>query len=84
MKITKRQLRRIIKEEKAKLVSEMGFRHPKTGEDLLLMLNDVVDKLMAAGMDTDELAGELRGLADDVEDSRYVNMQNSAYRNEDK
>ena len=84
MKITKRQLRRIIREEKAKLVSEMGFRHPKTGEDLLLMLNDVVDKLMAAGMDTDELAGELRGLADDVEDSRYVNMQNSAYRNEDK
>jgi len=83
MKITKRQLRRIIKEEKAKLVSEMGFRHPKTGEDLLLMLNDVVDKLMDAGMDTDELAGELRGLADDVEDSRYVNMQNSAYRNED-
>jgi len=84
MKITKAQLRRIIREEKAKLVSEMGFRHPKTGEDLLLMLNDVVDKLMDAGMDTDELAGELRGLADDVEDSRYVNMQNSAYRNEDK
>jgi len=84
MKITKNQLRRIIKEEKAKLMSEMGFRHPKTGEDLLLMLNDVVDKLMDAGMDTDELAGELRGLADDVEDSRYVNMQNSAYRNEDK
>ena len=82
MKITKRQLRRIIKEEKAKLVSEMGFRHPKTGEDLLLMLNDVVDKLLDQGMDTMELAGELRGLADDVEDSRYVNMQNSAYRNE--
>ena len=80
MKITKRQLRRIIKEEKAKLVSEMGFRHPKTGEDLLLMLNDVVDKLLDQGMDTMELAGELRGLADDVEDSRYVNAQNSAYR----
>ena len=83
MKITKNQLRRIIKEEKAKLVSEMGYRHPKTGEDLLLMLNDVVDKLLDQGMDTMELAGELRGLADDVEDSRYVNMQNSAYRNED-
>ena len=82
MKITKRQLRRIIKEEKAKLVSEMGDRHPKTGEDLLLMLNDVVDKLLDQGMDTMELAGELRGLADDVEDSRYVDMQNSAYRNE--
>ena len=82
MRITKNQLRRIIKEEKAKLVSEMGYRHPKTGEDLLLMLNDVVDKLLDQGMDTMELAGELRGLADDVEDSRYVNMQNSAYRDE--
>jgi len=81
MKITKRQLRRIIKEEKTKLISEMGYRHPKTGEDLLLMLNDVVDKLLDQGMDTMELAGELRGLADDVEDSKYVNMQNSAYRN---
>jgi len=80
MKITKRQLRRIIKEEKAKLVSEMGFRHPKTGEDMFLMLNDIVDKLLDMGMDNMELAGELRGLADDVEDSRYVNMQNSSYR----
>ncbi len=82
MKITKNQLKRIIKEEKAKLVSEMGFRHPKTGEDMLLMLNDIVDKLLDKGMDTAELAGELRGLADDVEDSKYVNMQNSAYSNE--
>ena len=82
MKITKNQLRRIIKEEKTKLVSEMGFRHPKTGEDMFLMLNDIVDKLLDMGMDTAELAGELRGLADDVEDSRYVNMQNSSYREE--
>ena len=82
MKITRRQLRRIIKEEKSKLVSEMGFRHPKTGEDMFLMLNDIVDKLLDMGMDTAELAGELRGLADDVEDSRYVNMQNSSYREE--
>jgi len=69
MKITKRQLRKIIKEEKQKLLSEAAYRHPKTGEDLLLMLNDVVDKLMDAGMDYYELAGELRGLADDVENS---------------
>ena len=83
MKITKNQLRRIIKEEKAKLLKEQAYRHPRTGEDLLLMLNDVVDKLLDQGMDTYELAGELRGLADDVEDSRYVNAQNSAYRNQD-
>jgi len=70
MKITKNQLRRIIKEERAKLLKEGGYRHPKTGEDLLLMLNDVVDKLMDAGMDFYELADELRGLADDVENSQ--------------
>jgi hypothetical protein len=69
MKISKRQLRRIIKEEKVKLLKETGYRHPKTGESLLLMLNDVVDKLLDQGMDTLELAEELRGLADDVEDS---------------
>ena len=46
-----------------------GYRHPKTGESLLLMLNDVVDKLLDQGMDTAELAEELRGLAADVEDS---------------
>tara|TARA_B100000886_G_C20347268_1_gene459218 strand:+ start:159 stop:392 length:234 start_codon:yes stop_codon:yes gene_type:complete len=70
MKITKRQLRRIIKEEKAKLVNEMrGYRDPKTGEDLFLKLNGIVDMLLDMGMDTLELANELRGLADDVEES---------------
>ena len=54
MKITKRQLRRIIKEERAKLIAEQQYRHPKTGEDLFLMLNDVVDKLMDAGIDYTE------------------------------
>jgi len=37
---------------------------------LFLMLNDVVDKMLDQGMDTVELANELRGLADDVEDSK--------------
>lgn len=69
MKITKRQLKRIIKEEKSKVLNEMGYRHPQTGEDLFLMLNDVVDKLLDQGMNTIELANELRGLADDVEAS---------------
>ena len=69
MKITKRQLRRIIKEERAKLLNEAGYRHPKTGEDMFLMLNDIVDKLLDMGMDTMKLARELRGLEDDVEDS---------------
>lgn len=72
MKLTEKQLRRIIKEEKAKLLREQSYRHPKTGEDMFLMLNDIVDKLLDMGMDTGELAGELRGLADDVEDSKYI------------
>lgn len=78
MKITKKQLKRIIKEERAKILkeerakalNERKYRHPKTGEDLFLMLNDAIDKLLDQGMDTGELAAELRGLADDVEDSR--------------
>ena len=70
MKITKSQLRQIVKEEKSKLVNEMrGFRDPKTGEDLFLKLNGIVDMLLDMGMDTLELANELRGLADDVEES---------------
>ena len=78
MKITKRQLRKIIKEEKAKILEEGlpgGYRHPKTGEDLFLMLNDAIDKLLDQGMDTGELADELRGLADDVLDSAPMNAE---------
>ena len=84
MKITKRQLKRIIKEEKRKLVNEAGYRHPQTGEDLFLMLNDAVDKLLDQGMDTLELAGELRGLADDVEASAPIQsaMEHEMSRNE--
>ena len=70
MKITKRQLKRIIKEEKSKLLKEAGYRDPRTGEDLFLKLNDVVGMLLDMGMDPMELAGELQGLADDVLDSR--------------
>jgi len=72
MKITKRQLRQIIKEEKAKIVNEMytgGYRDPKTGEDLFLKLNGIISQMLDMGMDSTELANELRGLADDVEDS---------------
>ena len=63
MKITKRQLRRIIREEKARLV-EQAFPM-----DLYRQLNDVVDKLMSAGQSPDEVASELRGIADDIEDN---------------
>ena len=69
MKLTKRQLKKIIKEEKAQLLNEAGYRDPRTGEDLFLKLNGIVDMLLDMGMDTLELANELRGLADDVDES---------------
>jgi len=69
VRITKRQLRRIVKEEKQKLRETDGFRDPKTGENLWLVLNRVIDQMLTQGIDTLELANELRSLADDVEDS---------------
>jgi hypothetical protein len=69
MKITKRQLRRIIKEERAKLIAEQqGYRHPDTGEDMLKMLSDIVDELMETDIDLKYLANEIHGLAQDVEE----------------
>ena len=75
MKLTKKQLRRIIKEEKAQLLNEAGYRDPRTGEDLFLKLNGIVDMLLDMGMDTLELANELRGLADDVEESGPIQRE---------
>ena len=101
MKITKRQLRRIIKEEKRKLIKEQGMSPadmgiaaaqsdaaagrsgPKkalsqvkismnlAGESPWMAINSIVDRTMDQSEPTDwlELANELRGIADDVEDS---------------
>ena len=85
MKITKRQLKRIIKEEKAQLLREApNFRDPETGENLWLVLNDVVGKLLDGGVAPVEMANELRGLADDVEDSAPIQdaMEHEMRRNE--
>ena len=69
MRITKNQLRRIIKEERAKLVAEQQrYRHPDTGEDMIKMLSDIVDKLMETDIDLEYLANEIHGLAQDVEE----------------
>ena len=69
MRISRKNLQKIIAEEKQKLLKEQSFRHPKTGENLFLSLNQIVDMLLDQGMDTIELANELRGIADDVESS---------------
>ena len=83
MKINTRQLRRILKEEKTRLLKENQLRHPKTGENMLLMINDLVDTLMNQGMDYGELAEELRGLADAVEGSQPGD-QGSEWTEEDE
>jgi len=76
MKITKRQLRRIIKEEKVSMLREQ----PISGEQATQMqsaqdtatqlglINDAVSALLNAGMNPEELAGELYGIADSVTD----------------
>jgi hypothetical protein len=93
MKITKRKLRQIIKENTSPMplksrstpfvraavaasrrqrpLKENMWRHPKTGVNMLLMINELVDHMLNQGVDAVELANELRGLADDVEDSQY-------------
>ena len=74
MKITKRQLRRIIKEEKAKLMTE----GPPTvtsaipaGEKIWFAISSLIDQWMsqASPEEYGQIADDLRGYADDVEDS---------------
>ena len=82
MKITKRQLRRIIKEEKAKLQKEASHEYidgamqargkfpindPSTRAKLFADLNAAIGALMEAGMDPHEMAAELYGLGESVE-----------------
>ena len=82
MKISKRQLKRIIKEEKAKLLKEASMEYidgamqargkfpindPSTRAKLFADLNDAIRALMQAGMDPNEMAEELYGLGEDVE-----------------
>jgi len=62
MKVTKRQLRRIIKEEKRKLLRE-GDANPRMISDLLGQINDAVSQLLQGGMDPYELQEELESIA---------------------
>ena len=59
MKITKRELKRIIKEEKRKLVNESAQAQQ------LLLLHDTIDRLWEI-MGPDELANELEGVVDEI------------------
>ena len=77
MKITKNQLRRIIKEEKAKFLKEeedpfardrRRFTGTESVTDLLSDLHKAISALQEM-MEPYELADELRGIADDIEDN---------------
>ena len=75
MKITKRQLRRIIKEEKAKLLRRRPLREAMTRNDLqdeLEVINQVVVKLFSAldtgGYETPDMEGP------DAEQQEHLRM----------
>ena len=77
MKITKRQLKRIIQEERAKLLKEEDsfardrrrFTGTESVTDLLGDLHKAISALQEM-MEPYELADELRGIADDIEDNQ--------------
>ncbi len=67
MKITKRQLRRIIKEEKARLLNE--FRRPQTTEadELEFALDEYIKARVAAGeSDQQRISEEIRAVMDQL------------------
>tara|TARA_B100000212_G_C27365045_1_gene529931 strand:+ start:433 stop:786 length:354 start_codon:yes stop_codon:yes gene_type:complete len=85
MRYNKRRLRQIIKEEKAKILREMAVDSRQIAAksmDMFGKIHNAVDQLLMRGMDPIELANELRGLADDVEESSP--MYRSAMLENDK
>jgi len=65
MKITKRQLKRIIKEEKAKILSEV-YMDNTTIQDEIAKIDDAIDNLLSMGMDPKSLQDEMYKIADEV------------------
>ena len=70
MKLTKRQLRKIIKEEKKRIL-EMQYDDaetldPQQVSDLLMEINNAVDQLLQLGMKTQSVRDELHSIADSV------------------
>ena len=70
MKLSKQQLKRIIREEKNRIL-EMQYDDadtldPRKVSDLLMKINDAVDALLAMGMKADSVREELYGIAESV------------------
>ena len=65
MKITKQQLKRIIKEEKVKLLKEV-YLDNTTIQDEIAKIDDAIDNLLSMGMDPKSLQDEIYRIAGDV------------------
>ena len=65
MKITKRQLKRIIKEEKSKAIKET-YASNSTIQDEIAKIDDAVDMMFELGMTVEDIQKELRALADEL------------------
>ena len=70
MKIAKRQLKRIIKEEYSKLkrrglINEV-YMDDTTIQDEIAKIDDAIDNLLSMGMDPRSLRDEIHRIADDV------------------
>ena len=77
MRITKRQLKRIIKEEKARLseisaeqaarinAEQQGLQSQANLSNLLVDLNEIVDQMVTV-LGAEETAQELEGIADEL------------------
>ena len=59
MKITKRQLRRIIKEEKQRLLSEQPYHEMYDEDDELRQLGDYIDNLSHYSMEADRIMKDM-------------------------
>jgi len=73
MKITKRQLRRIIKEEKRKLVEGIDYSIPDFPDDVpyIRKMEVVLQDLSDQGVSQEELVLVLQGLITNVKENWY-------------
>ena len=65
MKISKRQLKRIIKEEKRRVIKET-FAANSSFQDEVAKIDDAVDMLFQLGATVEEIQKELRAMADEL------------------
>ena len=80
MKITKRQLRRIIKEEKRKLVEEIDYTIPgMDSTPYARKMGQVLQDLADQGANQEELVLVLQGLIDNVKGDWYHDNVEEGY-----